>query len=64
MLKLAWFVVRAAFWLGLLSLFVPGFLPRDATTASQVDTIGERTARNTLTPLDRVTSWRGPRTSN
>jgi hypothetical protein len=61
MLRLAWFVVRAAFWLGLLSLFVPGFLPREATTASQVDTIGKGTAQDTLTPVDRVMSWRGPR---
>jgi len=64
MLQLAWFVVRAAFWLGLLSLFMPGFLPREATTASQADTVGERTGQDTLTPHDRVMSWRGPRPRN
>ena len=64
MLRLGWFVLRAAFWLGLASLFVPGFLPREETAASHPDGISERAARDTLTPLDRVVSWRGPRVRN
>ena len=64
MLSLGWFALRAAFWLGLASLFVPGSLPFGAITASQVDPIVERPARDTLTPLDRVASWRGPRNRN
>jgi len=63
MFRLAWFLLRAAFWLGLLSLFVPGVLPRGETTAS-VEAIGERAARDTLTPVDRVASWRAPRARN
>ncbi|HEV3193782.1 MAG TPA: hypothetical protein VGY54_24925 [Polyangiaceae bacterium] len=63
MVKLAWFILRAAFWLGLFSLFVPGFLPREATTASQV-IVDERPERDTLTPVDRVASWREPRSRN
>jgi len=61
MLRLAWFFLRATFWLGLLSLFVPGSLPFGAITASHVDGVVERTAQDTLTPVDRVASWRGPR---
>ena len=63
MVKLAWFILRAAFWLGLLSLFLPGFPSREASTASQV-IVDERPERDTLTPVDRVTSWRGPRIRN
>jgi hypothetical protein len=61
MVRLAWFVLRAAFWLGLASLFVPGLMPREVIQASQLDRIGERMARDTLTPLDREVPWRGPR---
>lgn len=61
MLSLGWFVLRAAFWLGLASLFVPGSLPFGTITANQVDSVAERVARDTLTPLDRVASWRAPR---
>lgn len=57
MLSLGWFVLRAAFWLGLASLFVPGSLPFGTITANQVDSVAERVARDTLTPLDRVASW-------
>ena len=61
MLRLVWFVLRAAFWLGLLSLFVPGSLPFQTITASPVESVVERAAQDTLTPADRVPSWRGPR---
>ena len=61
MLRLAWFVLRAAFWLGLLSLFVPGSLPFPAINARPADSVVERAAQDTLTPRDRVASWRGPR---
>jgi hypothetical protein len=64
MLSLGWFVLRAAFWLGLASLLVPGSLPFGAITASQVAPVVERPGRDTLTPVDRVTSWRGPRVKN
>jgi hypothetical protein len=64
LLRLVWFVLRAAFWLGLLSLFVPGSMPFGPITASQLDTVAERAAPDTLTPLDRVASWRGPRSRN
>lgn len=60
MFRLAWFFLRAAFWLGLASLYVPGFLPRGETGAS-VEVAGERAAGDTLTPVDRVASWRAPR---
>ena len=62
MLSLAWFVLRAAFWLGLVGLFLPGSLPFQAIIAKPVESIVERAAaRDTLTPADRVPSWRGPR---
>jgi hypothetical protein len=64
MLRLAWFFLRAAFWLGLLSLFVPGSLPFQAITAGQGDSVVERAAQDTLSPADRVASWREPRTRN
>jgi len=60
MLRLAWLVVRAAFWLGLLSLFLPGSLPFWAITPTKVDGVVERPAQDTLTPADRAMSWRGP----
>jgi hypothetical protein len=60
-LRLAWFVVRAAFWLGLFSLFVPGALPFRAITVNKIDGGVERVGQDTLTSLDRVASWRGPR---
>jgi len=53
--------LRATFWLGLLSLFVPGSLPFGMITASHVDGVVERPTQDTLTPVDRVASWRGPR---
>lgn len=61
MLRLAGFVLRAAFWLGLVSLFVPGLMPRELIQTSHLDLAGERAAQDTLTPIDRVASWRGPR---
>ena len=61
MVRLAWFVLRAAFWLGIASLFVPGLMPREAIQAGQVDLVGERMGRDTLMPLDRLPPWRGPR---
>ena len=64
MLRLAWFVLRAAFWLGLLSLFVPGALPFHAITATPVDIAVDRTAQDTLTRDDRVVVWRAPQTKN
>jgi len=63
-LRLAWFVVRAAFWLALLSLFVPGSVPFWVTTDNKIEGSVERMAQDTLTPADRVLSWRGPRTRN
>jgi hypothetical protein len=64
MFRLAWFVLRAAFWLGLLSLFVPGSLPFHAITASPRYGVVERAAQDTLTPRDRMAAWRGPRAKN
>jgi hypothetical protein len=59
--KLAWFVLRAVFWLGLVSLFVPGLLPRQIVPASEVDAVGEKPSQDTLRPVDRVASWHKPR---
>ena len=64
MLSLGWFVLRAAFWLALASLFMPGSLPFGAITANKVDGVAERPPRDTLMPADRVESWRGPRVRN
>jgi len=64
MLRLGWFVLRAAFWLGLLSLFVPGSLPFPAITAHRLENIVERAAHDTLMPFDRVASWRRPHIRN
>lgn len=61
MFRLAWFSLRAAMWLGLASLFLPGFLPPDEAITSRIDRGGERAAQDTLTPVDRVASWRAPR---
>jgi len=61
MFRLAWFFLRAALWLGLASLFLPGFLPRDETITNRMDGAAERAAQDTLTPADRVASWRAPR---
>jgi len=61
MLSLAWFILRAAFWLGLVSLFVPGSLPFQAITARPLESVVERAAQDTLRPADRMPSWRGPR---
>ncbi|MBV8753845.1 MAG: hypothetical protein JO328_13375 [Hyphomicrobiales bacterium] len=63
MLRLAWFFVRTAFWLGLLSLFVTGSLPL-WPVPSEINGVVERAAQDTLTPADRVLSWRGPRIRN
>ena len=64
MLRLAWFVLRAAFWLGLLSLFVPGALPFGTMTATQAEGVAERASQDTLTPADRVVSWHTPSARN
>jgi hypothetical protein len=64
MLSLAWFVLRAAFWLGLLSLFVPGALPFQTITAGPAESVVERTTLDTLTSQDRAVAWRGPRPTN
>lgn len=64
MLRLTWFLLRAALWLALAGLFAPGLLPRETTTASHIEFLGEKTSQDTLTPFDRVASWRGPRTKN
>ena len=64
MLSLAWFVLRAAFWLALASLFMPGSLPFGAITANKVRSVAERPARDTLMLADRVASWRGPHVTN
>jgi hypothetical protein len=61
MVRLAWLVIRAAFWLALASLFVPGLMPREVIQASHYELVGERGGRDTLTPADRVASWRGRR---
>jgi len=60
MLRLAWFPLRAVFWLGVVSLFVPGSLLRETITGGHVDLRTERRAQDTLTPADRVASWRKP----
>jgi hypothetical protein len=59
MFRLAWFVLRAAFWLGLLSLFVPGSLPFETISARPVESVVERAAQDTLTPTDRAPAWHG-----
>ena len=64
MLRLAWFVLRAAFWLALLSLFMPGSLPFQTITAPPAESIVERPTQDTLTPRDREVSWRAPRTKD
>jgi hypothetical protein len=63
MFRLAWFLVRAAIWLGIGSLFMPAFAPRLTFPASQVDAIDERPARDTLTSIDRVASWHKPQSN-
>jgi hypothetical protein len=63
-IRLAWFVIRVAFWLGLVSLFAPGLMPWEVIDAGRLELVGQRTARDTLTPLDRVAPWRGPRARN
>jgi hypothetical protein len=60
MVRLAWFLVRAAVWLGVVSLFMPAFALRETVPASQFGVVDERPAQDTLTPSDRVTSWRKP----
>jgi hypothetical protein len=60
MFRLAWFLVRAAIWLGIGSLFMPAFAPRAIFPA---DVIDERQARDTLTAVDRVVSWHKPQSS-
>ena len=61
MLRLAGILLRAVFWLGLVSLFVPGSPLREAAPGGHVGLLAERTAQDTLTPADRVASWRGLR---
>jgi len=61
MVKLAWFALRAVFWLGLVSLFVPGLLPRPTMPAREVGAAGAKPSQDTLTPVDRVASWHKPR---
>jgi hypothetical protein len=58
MFRIAWLLLRAGFWLGLASLFVPGSPLREATTGGRANLLVERTAQDTLTAADRVASWR------
>ena len=67
-----WFVVRAAFWLGIASMLLPA-APSQKASVSQVGATGgaskanawdkpaRRPSQDTLLPADLAAPWRGPR---
>jgi hypothetical protein len=68
-----WFLMRMAFWLGVVSLMLPAAPSQKATSVPQVGGTGgmsaakgvaksaRKTSQDTLMPADLAAPWRGPR---
>jgi hypothetical protein len=53
-----WFLMRMAFWLGVVSLMLPAAPSQKATSVPQVT---RKTLQDTLMPADLAAPGRGPR---